>query len=248
MIDSLQFCQLYKGNVNSVMFPHSEYKWDDEIIRNFNHVLNTRKRFIIACHLIFSFTCYKQFLSLLMFINCAYLHSLLIYWHINIPDLTIQGIRAVKIYDLFQFFYFHFMCLLLFHRSDLGEYLKMNVEDTKITLYSELLGISSVFSSWTCIWVYSRGMIMRRKISKHTQDYFHKKCKFEHPVLWSYMQKKFQTTTNNKWAATLKPWHTKNLQKRPAKVQIQPNIFYFLYVRTFRLAGMKSVGTFLYFR
>lgn len=58
------------------------------------------------------------------------------YWLINIPDLTIQGMRAVKIYNLFQVFYFHFMCLPLFRRSDLGEYLKMNVEDTQKSHYT----------------------------------------------------------------------------------------------------------------
>lgn len=44
--------------------------------------------------------------------------------------------RAVKIYDLFQLFYFQSMCLPLFSKSDLGEYLKINVEDTQKSHYT----------------------------------------------------------------------------------------------------------------
>lgn len=253
MINSLQFCQSYKGNVNSVVFPHSQYKWDDEIIKNFNHVLNTRERFIIACHLIFSFTCYKHFLSLLMFINFAYLHSLLVYWLINIPDLTIQGMRAVKIYDLFQVFYFHFMCLQLFRRSDLGEYLKMNAEDTQKSHYTLsylefplcsphgfVFEFTVVLWSWEERFQNTLNTLSTRNANLSILSCGHT-CK---------RKPKPPQTTNGQQnrSPDIQPWHTKNLQKRLAKIQIKPNTVTYLHARTFRVAGMKSARTFLFFR
>lgn len=72
--------------MNSVVFPHSQYKRADEIIKNFmNHVLNMREKFIIACHIIFFFyLLQKHFLSLLMFINfctSAFFACVLTYKH-----------------------------------------------------------------------------------------------------------------------------------------------------------------------
>lgn len=157
--------------------------------------------------------------------------------------------RAVKIYDLFQFIsnpcvYHYFLSLTWENTWKLMLKTHKNHIIPWVTWNFLRVLLMDLYLSLQFLWV----MIMRRKISKHTKDFFHKKCKFEHPVLWSYMQKKTQTTRNNKGAAKLKPWHTKYLQKRLAKIQIQPNIVIYFYVRNLRLAEMKSAGTFLFFR
>lgn len=186
------------------LFHCSSWERTDEITVNLNHVLKSIGIGAHNCLPFFSFFVFSKqnpFLALVRFIYSAHLHSSLIYWLINILDLTIQSMRVVKNHNPFQLFYFNFFCLSEFCRTDLGGFLKIRAEDAQNSITVWVILSCFVFSSRICIWAYSRAMIMRRKISNHPKSTLSTRNANLTGLNCGY------TCKRNKWPPKPKPWH-----------------------------------------